>query len=210
MSQTPLIICDQGEERSGVPQRLRNAGCVVEVDRLLAGDYLVSGAFAIERKSKTDFVNSLRDRNLFVQLERMSEQYEYSALLIEGDSWEGDRGLRRPLLAELYHWISHRPNVSVLYTPSEAFSASVLAELARREQFASGSSPATPARRTTVRNPRQLVLAFPGVGVANADKLLARFETVRAMAQASEDDLRQTIGKTRGSKLYALLNQPSV
>jgi ERCC4-type nuclease len=209
VSQSPLIICDRGEERSAIPQRLREAGCVVEVEHLPAGDYLVSAAFAVERKAKTDFVNSLKSRNLFVQLERMSEQYEYSALLIEGDSWEGDRTLKRPLLGELYYWISHRRNIDVIYSPSPAFTASLLADFARREQFGEGRPPVTPSRIAPVRNPRQLVLAFPGVGAAGAEKLLDRFGTVRAITQAAEHELQQTIGTTRGAKLYDLLNKAS-
>lgn len=207
---TPIVVCDLAEERSGIPQRLRDRGCAVDLRPLAAGDYLVSGAYAVERKAPRDLVDSILNRKLYRQLEAISDQYEYAALLIEDDSWEGDRRLRSPLLGELYHWISTRPNLSVLYSPSLNVSALLLADLARREQHGAFSAAAVPAAPPTrpVRSPRDLLLALPGVGSAAARKLSGGFADIRAVVTADEDRLRRVVGLKKGAKLHELFNTP--
>ena len=209
MSRHPLIICDHGESRSGIPDALRQRDALVETQQLASGDYLVSAAFGLERKAPRDLADSLLSGNLLAQLERLADNFEYGALLLEGDSWSGDRKLRSPLLGELYHWISLRSNLSVLYSPSPTWTARLLLDLARREQFGRLAPPgagAAPPRRP-VRGPRDLLLGFPGVGQTNADKLLARFGSVQCVAQATREELSETIGPKRGQRLHALLTR---
>ncbi len=202
----PVIVCDHGEARSGIPERLRERDALVEMRQLGCGDYLVSAAFALERKAPRDLADSLLSGKLLAQLVALADTFEYGALLIEGDDWSGDRKLRSPLLGSLYHWVSLRPNLTVIYSPSTAWTTRLLLDLARREQFDRIVAPGavTPPRRA-VRRPRDLLLGFPGVGEANADKLLARFGSVQAVVQASRDELVTTIGPQRGSKLHDLL-----
>ena len=209
MSRRPLIVCDHGETRSGIPNDLRQRDATVDVQRLACGDYLVSAAFALERKAPRDLADSLLNGRLLGQLERIADCFEYGALLLEGDDWSGDRKLRTPLLGELYHWISLRPNLSVLYSPSPTWTARLLLDLANREQFGRLTPPGTAAAppRRPVRSPRDLLLGFPGVGQANADKLLARFGSVQRVAQATREELNDTIGPKRGDRLHDLLTR---
>jgi ERCC4-type nuclease len=206
----PLIICDHGEARSGVPDGLRERQAIVEMQQLACGDYLISAAFALERKAPRDLVDSILNRKLFVQLEYLAENFEYAALIIEGDDWVGDRKLRSPLLGELYHWISLRPNVTAICSPSTKWTALLLLDLARREQFDRLiAQPSASVMRRSARSPRELLLGFPGVGEANADKLLARFGSVHAVVQATCDELVSVIGLKRGRSLHDLLTRTS-
>jgi DNA excision repair protein ERCC-4 len=207
MKYRPIVLCDPTEERSGLPERLRDRGCNVETKPLPSGDYLVSAAFAIERKSARDFADSLLSGKLLQQLHGLAETYEYGALLIEGDSWEGDRKLPSPLVGELYHWISMRSNLSVLYSPSLAWSARLLADLATREQTTRGALAASspPPARARVRRPEDILFAFPGVGPRNAERFAERFGNLREVVNATEPQLGEAIGLVRGSRLHALL-----
>jgi Fanconi anemia group M protein len=209
MSGAPLVICDNAEERSGIPQRLRDHGCAVDTRPLDAGDYLVSTAFAVERKAARDFVDSILNRKLYRQLDALAERHEYAALLIEGDSWEGDRRLPSRLLGELYHWISIRPNLSVIYSPSANLTALLLADLARREQLQPFPAPAPtpPAPTKPVRTARDVLLALPGVGPAGARKIAEGFTDIRSLANATEQELKQAVGAARGARLHQLLNE---
>jgi ERCC4-type nuclease len=209
MSGNPLVVCDHGETRSGIPDGLRQRGVLVETQTLACGDYLVSAAFALERKAPRDLTDSLLSGKLLAQLDRVADSFEYGALLLEGDSWSGDRKLRSPLLGELYHWISLRPNLTVLYSPDATWSARLLLDLARREQLGRFTPPGTAAAppRRPVRGPRDLLLGFPGVGQANADKLLARFGSVQRVAQATGEELSDALGPKRGRRLHDLLTR---
>lgn len=208
MNVPPLLIVDHGERRSGLPELLRAQGCLVRLERLSEADYLVSAGFAIERKA-TDFADSLISGRLFDQLERLADAYPYAALLIEGDAWQGNLQLKTPMLTRLYHWISLRPNLSTLYSPTTRMTARLLAGLASAEQADPSALPPTPAPPVarTARTPADLLCAFPGVGPTNAHRLLARFGSVSAVASASNDALCETVGARRGTRLHELLNQ---
>ena len=210
MSGTPIVICDLGEERSGIPQRLRDRGCAVDMTTLPAGDYLVSNTFGVERKAARDFVDSILNRKLYRQLAALADRHDYAALLVEGASWEGDRRLRSPLVGELYHWISMRPNLTVIASPSLNYTALLLADLARREQLDNlpAQTPAPPAVTANPQTTRDLLLALPGVGPVGAKKLAGRFGNLRSIANADRRDLEQTIGEKRGARLHALLTDP--
>lgn len=178
------------------------------VDSLTEGDYLLSAAFAIERKTPSDLVDSLRTGRLIDQLDRLSEAYEYAALLIEGDSWEANPRLKSPMLARLDQWISVRPYLTTIYSPSTKMTARLLAGIARAEQDERQALPpvAAPPTRPRPRGPADALSGLPGIGQANANRLLARFNTIAGIAQASPADLRETIGPKRGSRLHAILH----
>ena len=206
MNAPPLLVVDHGEVRSGLPELLRAQGCLIRLERLTEGDYLLSAGFAIERKA-TDFVDSLVSGRLIDQLERLSTAYPYAALLIEGDAWQGNPRLKTPMLTRLYHWMSFRPSLSTLYSPTTQVTARLLAGLARAEQ-ADRLPPAptwTPPPARAARTPADILCAFPGVGPGNAGKLLTRFGSVSGVATASREALCETIGTKRGARLHELL-----
>lgn len=200
------VICDAGEGRSGLPGLLSRQGVEVQTARLSVGDYLLSASFAVERKTPRDLVDSLLSGRLMVQLDALGKAFEFAALLIEGDAWAGDRRLRSPMLTRLYHWISLRPYLSVLYSPDAAFSARILAGLAVAEQSGRAAGPVRPAYTPpSPKSPEDVLRALPGVGTAGAQKLLRRFVTLRGVLCATEAELVETIGPTRGRKLARLL-----
>jgi len=210
MSTPPLIVCDSRERASRVPGLLERAGASVSVERLATGDYLLSAAFALERKTSTDLVDSLLDGRLMVQLEALSNKYEFAALLIEGDAWEGDRRLRSPMLAHLYHWMSLRPYLSVVYSPSPEYSARLLLRLAQMEQARRAPTPEVPRYTPpAARRPEDVLLALPGVGPSGAQRLLRRFGSLRAVLSAPEEELVATIGPKRGRALFEVLDGPN-
>jgi len=203
------IVCDIREQRSGVPARLAQQGVHVDMARLDAGDYLVSAAFGIERKAASDFVDSLLAGRLPAQLEALVATREYAALLVEGD-WHADRRLRVPILARLYHWISMRPNLTLLLSANARHTASLLRLLAEAEQseraVAAAEATASMPVRTT-RVPRDILTALPGVGPTSADKLLGRFGSVAAALAAPQADLQAALGRRRGEVAYELVHR---
>lgn len=201
----PLIFCDVGEKRSGLPQMLADRGCAVTVERLDAGDYLLSAGFGIERKSASDLVKSVCSGRLLEQLDRLAKTYGCAALLIEGDSWEGDWRLKAPMLGEIYHEISQRRDMNVIYSPSIIFSARILMDLARREQYRGSAPPMPRPAAQRVRTSEDVLRSLPGVGQAGAKKLLRTFGSVRAVANATEPELQAALGPKRGSKAYEML-----
>jgi ERCC4-type nuclease len=205
----PTIYIDGGEGRSEIPDLLRRQSCDVIVERLTEGDYLLSAAFAVERKTPTDLVDSLISGRLLDQLDRLSNAYEYAALLIEGDSWEANPRLKSPMLARLYQWISLRPYLSTIYSPNAKMTARILAGIARAEQDERQALPPTPAppARPRPRSPADVLCALPGVGQTNAALLLTTFHTIAGVVEATRQELCETLGPKRGTTLYETLHQ---
>jgi len=83
-----MIVCDERERASGVPQELALLGVITKFAMLPAGDYIVSPSTAVERKSVRDFVTSLYDGRLFKQVSELGRVYSNHILIVEGDPAE--------------------------------------------------------------------------------------------------------------------------
>jgi DNA excision repair protein ERCC-4 len=90
--QNVLILVDDRERPSGVADELEKlSGLAVRVEHLTVGDYDVDGAVLIERKTATDFAQSLIDGRLFRQAKHMSASPLRTAYILEGSvgDWLG-------------------------------------------------------------------------------------------------------------------------
>jgi hypothetical protein len=63
-------------------------GVVVRIEHLGVGDYSIDGAVLIERKTATDFAQSLMDGRLFSQAKQMANSPLRTAYILEGTSVE--------------------------------------------------------------------------------------------------------------------------
>ncbi len=82
----PIVIVDS-REASIVPkvvEELKGLGAEVKTATLPSGDYIVSSACAVERKTVRDFVHTLMRRHLFEQLFELKEAYERPIVILEG------------------------------------------------------------------------------------------------------------------------------
>ncbi|MEM4898761.1 MAG: ERCC4 domain-containing protein, partial [Pyrobaculum sp.] len=84
MSYTVLV--DTREHNEEIIRAIKESGCGVIKTKLEVGDYS-AGGFIFERKSVSDFVNSIIDGRLFSQLERLRNSEMRSVVIIEGDLW---------------------------------------------------------------------------------------------------------------------------
>jgi ERCC4-type nuclease len=67
------IIADNRERSSGIPQLLISRNIKTKTFQLVAGDYIINDSIVIERKTKTDFIQSIINGRLFAQCERMKK-----------------------------------------------------------------------------------------------------------------------------------------
>jgi ERCC4-type nuclease len=203
------IICDLNEEWSGIPSLLeKRHDVLVERRRLDTGDYIVSAAIGVERKAEGDLVRSVLEESLLPQLDRLASAYEIAVFLIEGDGWKGNLKLKTPMLARLLQQITFRENIVPWYSPSEKYSARLLAALAKEEQAKKPASPQALLAVTNARSPEDVLRALPDVGPAAARKLLTRFGTAAAAMSASREELQAAIGPKVGQAVFDLLNRP--
>ena len=191
------IIIDYREKNSLVPSELINLGLEVEFRELKVADYIVKD-IAIERKTIHDFANSMINKRLFRQIQEL-QQYKNRLLLIEGieeqelynDENIGINGnaIRGFLLSIL---LKHR--IPILFTKNSEDTAKFILILNKKEE----KELALNARKRSLNKKQRLqyiLEGFPGVGPKTAQKLLKKFKTIQNIINASEQELRETIGK---------------
>lgn len=197
----PEILVDDRELRGALVDELKRLGVRVVPTRLNVGDFACPPRVGVERKTLKDLADSLADGRLFSQAEALAGAYERPVLLIEGEERAGFGGLS----PEAFHGaIAHlitALHIAVLRTADVRGSAQCLAALARRAGPLRQARPAAPRGPKTglTMAERQLAVleGLPGVSHATASRLLSHFGTIRALAQASLEDVASVPGVPR-------------
>lgn len=192
------IIADHREKNSLVISELVSLGVEVDMKHLEVADFII-GETAIERKTVSDFLNSMISKRLSRQLEEM-KQYPKQLLIIEGieedelyhDRKEGINGnaVRGFLLSILLEY-----EVPIIFTKGYDDTARFLLVLAKKKEQEHVSIRAKKKARNEKEQLQFLLEGFPGIGPANAKKLLEKFKTIKNIINASGEELRKEIGK---------------
>ena len=202
------IIIDYREKNSLVPTELIKLGFGVHFQELKVADYIVNN-IVIERKTVSDFITSMKNRRLLNQLEEL-QQYENRLLIIEGiDEQElyTDSGPEEIIYEK--NKIGMHPNsirgfllsillkhkVPIIFTKNALDTAKFIAVIARKKD--SIEIPLN-AKKKTLDKKEQLqfiIEGFPGIGPKTARKLLKKFKTIKQIINASEEELKEIIGK---------------
>jgi len=194
------IIIDYREKNSLVVSELVALGLKVEIKELKVADYLVRDV-AIERKTVSDFITSMKNRRLIKQLEEL-QQYENRLLIIEGiDEQElytdsEDRiGMHPNSIRGFLLSILLRYRVPIIFTKNYEDTAKFISVLSKR---AEPKEAPLNVKKKALNKKEQLqfiIEGFPGIGPKTAKKLLKKFKTIKNIIDASEEELREVIGK---------------
>ncbi|MFD1646784.1 DEAD/DEAH box helicase [Haloarchaeobius litoreus] len=195
------IVVDQREMDSAIPRELSTRDDVTtRLETLEVGDYVLSDRVAVERKSVSDFLDTLTgsDRSLFEQLRDLSGHYARPVLIIEGtDSLVGTRDIHPNAVRGALASLAVDFGVSVLRTESEADTRDLLAVIAGREQTKNDrevSVHGEKAKKTLTEQQEYVVGAIADIGPVTARSLLAHFGTVEDALSATEEELLEVDG----------------
>lgn len=190
------IVIDYREKNSLVPAILKRLGFEIEFKELKVADYILN-EIAIERKTVDDFVSSIVDKRLEHQLEEL-KQYEKKFIIIEGieekplyhkNSRVNENAIRGMLLSII---IKHK--IPIIFSKNPEDTAIFLNVLANKKESIKSINP---NKKTLNRKERaQYVLeSFEGIGPKTAEVLLDELGSLRNVFSASEDILKEKIGK---------------
>ncbi|MGB9674909.1 MAG: ERCC4 domain-containing protein, partial [Nanopusillaceae archaeon] len=79
-----IILIDNREKDSGIPNILKDKGIPILFENLEIGDYII-GDIIIERKTSKDFISSIFDGRIFNQANKITSYTSKAVLLIEGN-----------------------------------------------------------------------------------------------------------------------------
>ena len=189
------VVVDQRELDSAIARDLSTReGMATRLETLAVGDYVVSDRVAVERKTVSDFLDTLTggDRSLFEQVGDLSRHYARPVVLIEGDGLYEERNVHPDAIRGALASLTVDFGVSVLRTEDEGDTADLLAVLAGREQTTRDRAVSVhgeKSSKTLAEQQEYVVGAIADIGPVTARSLLEHFGSVEAVMTAREEDL---------------------
>ncbi|MBD3210271.1 hypothetical protein GF318_02720 [Candidatus Micrarchaeota archaeon] len=178
---------------------LGKMGAATKRMQLPVADFLCSSRLAVERKTRTDFEQSIIDGRLFSQLPDLVSNYERVVIIVEGKR-KGKSRIRKNSLMGAYASVIARYGASLLFTRDMLRTARIIFHFAKHEQVAKKQPMRIHAKRRTLtpsQTLRSIVEMLPMVGPKLAKALLNHFGTVEGLAGASEREIASVPGMGR-------------
>ncbi|MEM4903419.1 MAG: ERCC4 domain-containing protein [Desulfurococcaceae archaeon] len=224
---TPVDVIIDSREDSKHPEfkvKIAREGLRVAVQELPAGDFLLLAppgrkqSILVERKSADDFANSIRDGRIWEQSKLLQEaalqEGHRPLIVIEGslEKLEKYRNWRVQSILRVIDTLVLDMNIPILYTPHK--DATIAWIIAKAKNLGKTEEKRVVKMRVEKKplsiEERVLYVTEGLVGPTLARRLLARFKTLKNVANASTYELMSVegIGEKRAQEIYAIFNTP--
>ncbi|MCL4390610.1 MAG: ERCC4 domain-containing protein [Candidatus Micrarchaeaceae archaeon] len=203
------IIVDSRERNTELISALEDRGIEATIKTIAVGDYIISDRVGVERKTVSDFENSLMNGRMFEQLTRLKGAYERPILLIEGS--REDFRLKQNVVLGAIISMYIDDNLQVLLSEGIDDTADMLFSLAKHEQSERTRMPSLKGGAhayTDSEYQEYIVGNIPGVGPKLAKALLSHFGSISNIANSDIEDLLKIdkIGKVKAQRILDILN----
>eukprot|EP00727_Mastigamoeba_balamuthi_P011298 m51a1_g6791 putative dna repair endonuclease xpf (831) ;mRNA; f:196388-199858 len=215
-----LVLVDLREFRSSLPSMLHQRGMRVRPTHLEVGDYILSHGVAVERKSLSDLIGSLKSGRLYSQAEAMCKAYKVPVLLIE---WHSNEAFEMPEEASpkspterLVLLTLHFPRLRIVWSRSPATSAELFEKLKEgRMEPDPDALPKTDddedSEVSANHTAQEMLQKMPGVTSRNWRNAVTEGMSLSRMAGMSEKELAGVLkNEVSARTLYAFLNKKAV
>jgi Fanconi anemia group M protein len=191
------VVADRREARSGVLEELEALGAFVERQTLPVADYVISNRVAVERKTDSDFIASMTERDLLVQIQELATNYERPLVVVEGADLYTRREVHQNAIRGMLAAIAVDLGVPILCSRDATETAMLLFAIAAREQTGKKRTPAVRGKKIlkTLREQQEYVIsAVPSVGPVTAGALLDHFGSPETIFRAPTEELTKVRG----------------
>ncbi|WP_324755843.1 DEAD/DEAH box helicase [Haloarcula montana] len=198
--ETVEIVADQRELDATIARDLSTReGIETRLETLAVGDYVLSDRVVVERKTVSDFLDTLTggDRSMFEQVGDATRHYARPVVVIEGGDLYGARNVHRKAIQGALSSLSVDFGASVLQTADEDETADLLETIAQREQEEADREVSVHGEKQSRTLPEQqeyVVAAIGEVGPVTARSLLEHFGSVESVLTADEEELQAVDG----------------
>src|SRR3989338_1203436 len=209
----PKVVVDTRENKN-IVKHLEDFGSIVEVKQLLVGDYVCSERIIIEKKTTSDFINSIKDQRLFEQIQELKNSVEKPVLMIEGNPellfYESN--MHPNAIRGVLSSIAIDNNIPILWTANTKESAGMIHWIARREQDDMKKEIQIRAKTTPFSDANHqefIVAGLPNVSNVLSRRLLKKFKTVKKIFSAKPEQLMKVegIGEEKAKKIWEMINK---
>lgn len=203
------VRADYRERPSGVPALLSQLGVKVAFEALPAGDYVMGNDIVVERKTATDFVQSLVAGRLFAQCVALCRSGYRPFLMVEGDVHHSGHDISTNAIIGALISVMTAWQVSVLYVPDAEASAQAINILARQMQ-----PQYAPLRKIGLKPKRlqgkklAMLQTMPHVGPKTAQTLLQKLGNLKNVLNADIQQLMSVegVGRKTATGIVEFLN----
>ncbi len=205
------VLADHREKNNRIVKELIDLGVSVKTAQLESADYLVSGRVGVELKQVPDFVASIIDGRLLEQVRDLKKNFERAVLIIEGEEdIYSVRKVHANAIRGMLSCIVLDFGVPVLYTKNPKDTAGLLAVMAQREQNKERDFSYHERKPHSLKEQQEfLVSSLPGIGVQTAKLLLEHFGSIKALVNASQEEMEEIkgVGEKTAEKLVKLFGE---
>lgn len=176
----------------------------------LDGDPIIG----IERKKIGDLVNSIKDKRIFKQADRMRKRYQVSILMIRGTlksyeemMWNRGKTVKTSVIMGTLTSLMVRNGMNLMWFESDDYLVDAIDRIFTKvKEGKVGQIRSTNVRQLRSR-PCQTLMAVPGITYSVARSLIDEFGNIEAIKQASVEELCEIygIGEKRADSLRRLL-----
>ncbi len=149
----------------------------VILSQLNVGDYIISDKVVIERKSGSDFIQSIYDQRLFKQVNNMMEEFERVFIIVEG--FEPDEGELKHVYGAMSYLTINR-SIPIISTNNHIETAALLERICswiQEDHVDPILSRTGPRRMTTEEKQLFLIQGLEGCGIKTANLLLENYDS---------------------------------
>ncbi|MCK4243563.1 hypothetical protein KAX03_01695 [Candidatus Bathyarchaeota archaeon] len=214
-TEKPVVVVDSNEAVTAkkIVNGLKKAGANVKILSLKRGDYVVSSICAIERKTASDFIQTLTHGRLFQQFKFLKEAYEHPLLLLEGKLQNifKARNIRPRAVWGAIFFLA-KEGISVVSTSNWNETVEFIYTAAKQEQLIDKRrTTVRPLKKVTTLEEAQLYImcGVPLIGREKAKALLSRFGSpLNAFLNLENWDSVKGIGKKIKKQAKKVLATP--
>ncbi len=199
------IVVDNRERNSLVVYGLMDANFEIQFEQLQIADYLINNV-AIERKTISDLQSSIVNKRIFSQIDALKKYPKY-LLLVEGYNNEkvGSRKIHENVLRGFLLSASLNYSIPLIFTKDEKDTVAYMSLLAKKQSKNEMSMRPQKTAKTKQEQIQYILEGFPSIGPVAAKKLIAKFKSIRSIANAPISEIEDIL-KKRAKIFNDLLN----
>jgi len=207
----PVIIVDSREMKSGISQHLEKLNALVQHKSLDVGDYICSDRVVCERKTITDFMQSIINQRIFRQIEAMTE-YEKPLIILEGNrEVMSERDIHPNTIRGVLASITIDYSIPIIWTENQQETACQIYWIANREQNGEKRPLQIRPHKKAHSIPDSqefLVAGLPGISNTMTKRLLTHFKTPKKLFNAKVEALMKVdkIGRAKAESIRKILD----
>jgi len=216
----PEIIIDQREDRNLIRNFLKKK-IDIKIKHLITADIIIYGkdyhghniSVGIERKTQSDFLNSIIDKRIIKQLIGIKENFSIPLLIIEGsENIYSIRNFHPNSIRGMLSSIALDLQIPIIQTKSINDTIAFIETIIKRFESPRKNISLLKKRKPVILKEKQeyLVESLPGIGPSIAKSLLKKFGSIINIMKASKEDLKKVekLGDKKAEEIKKVTDSP--